>query len=57
MVTQLARLATALGCWYEIWITECVLCGRTNEIRERRQPPKPENPYHYDQDACSHHFL
>lgn len=44
------------GIWYEIDITECVLCGRQHIIRERRLPPKPENPYHFHQDACGVHF-
>jgi len=47
------------GCWYLIDITECVLCGQTDEIRERRPPPAPpiEERYHFHQDACPEHFL
>lgn len=46
------------GCWYEFWIEECVLCGHTEEIRERRYTRKPPiaERYHYTQDACGHHF-
>lgn len=50
------------GCWYLIEITECVLCGRTHEIRERQAAPSPpkeayEKRYHYRQDACPQHFI
>lgn len=31
------------GCWYFISIWVCPLCGRGEEIRERRPGPKPKN--------------
>jgi hypothetical protein len=46
--------------WYEIFIWECPLCGRTIEYRERRYGRKPKNVrkrMHIEQDACSTHFL
>jgi hypothetical protein len=45
------------GYWYEVWYSECVLCGRHHEYRERRYTPKSENPYHFEQFACGDHFL
>jgi hypothetical protein len=48
------------GCWYEVTAFVCVLCGHTDEYRERRWTPKPENPaerFHYIETACSGHFL
>lgn len=47
------------GCWYEVWIEECVLCGAQSIIKERRAPPKPdlEQVYHFSQRACWDHFL
>jgi hypothetical protein len=52
-------VANVKGCWYEVWIKECVLCGKTDIYKERRLPPKPELPecYHFEQTACSQHFL
>jgi len=46
--------------WYFISITECVLCGNTEEIRERRfdkRPEKWEDRHEYNQTACWSHFL
>lgn len=48
------------GCWYEIYIHECPLCGATTEYRKRRWTKKPaaEKRYHYYMDsACPNHFL
>jgi hypothetical protein len=46
--------------WYKFYYTECVLCGRGDEWKERQHTPKPEDPqqrYDYRQNACSDHFL
>jgi hypothetical protein len=51
---------TSKGCWYFITITECVLCGRGDEDRERRTDPRPEDwkdRHRYVQDACGEHFV
>lgn len=32
------------GCWYLITIYECPVCGRAVWYRERRDPPKPDDP-------------
>ncbi len=48
------------GCWYFVYIDECVLCGRGSEVRERRQAPKPIDPVkrsEFRQYACQEHFL
>ena len=48
------------GYWYRFHITECVLCGYTDEWKERvYDKPKPddgEDRYVYRQTACGHHF-
>src|SRR5208282_6276947 len=43
--------------WYRIHVTECVLCGRTTEDRERiyGSPPKGSH-YEHRQMACGDHF-
>lgn len=48
------------GCWYKIYLTECVLCGAGTETRERRYDPPPEkrgDRYEYDPYVCDDHFL
>jgi len=48
------------GCWYKIYISECVLCGRTDEERVRMWTPKPKDykdRIDYDQYACNGHFI
>jgi hypothetical protein len=38
------------GCWYEIFVHECPVCGRGETFRERRDPPRPADPekrYHW----------
>jgi hypothetical protein len=44
--------------YYDVYIEECVLCGRTDRWRERRRGKKPNDGsnYHYKQNACSVHF-
>ena len=46
-------IPNAKGVWYKITITECVLCGRSDTVRERKLPPKPEITHHYEQCMCS----
>ena len=29
--------------WYEFYISECPICGHTEEYRERRYTPKPKD--------------
>lgn len=46
--------------WYFISRSECVLCGRSTEERERRFDKKPKDPFRrssYEQFACPEHFL
>lgn len=46
--------------WYYISGTECVLCGRVVEYRERRYMKKPKQSSkrcNYEETACSLHFL
>lgn len=45
--------------WYEITISECVLCGSSDEYRERKYGRKPSTAkrHHYKQYACPDHFL
>lgn len=45
--------------WYEITITECVMCGKGYTFRERKYERKPakQKRYHYEQFACDGHFL
>lgn len=41
--------------WYFISVWACVLCGRTEEIRERRYGPRPErweDRHEYVEGAC-----
>lgn len=45
--------------WYKCYSTECVLCGRGDEWRERQYTPKPDDPmerHEYRQYACGVHF-
>lgn len=46
--------------WIKFHIYECVLCGHTEEYRERiYDKSKPDNyneRYIYNQEACGHHF-
>jgi hypothetical protein len=46
-------------CWYFITVWTCVLCGREDEIRERRYTPRPEHygdRHEFIEEACSDHF-
>ncbi len=45
--------------WYEITYTECVICGCSDEWRERKFGPKPppQKRYHFKQYACPEHFI
>ena len=45
--------------WYKLTTTECVLCGKCQEYRERKYGRKPaaDKRYHYEQLACDGHFL
>jgi hypothetical protein len=47
--------------WYRTHLSECVLCGRNENYRERVYGPKPTDPavrYVYEPDhACEDHFL
>lgn len=46
--------------WYLTTTTECVLCGRGEQYRERQYGRRPKNPmrrYVYEQFACSIHFM
>ena len=48
------------GCWYETTAFVCPICGHTDEYRERRWKPKPDDPadrFRYIETACSGHFL
>lgn len=48
------------GCWYFIHVWECVLCGSSEETRERREGPRPEHwgdRHDYDEGACGDHFV
>lgn len=45
--------------WYFLTQIECVLCGRSEQYRERRYTPRPDhasNRYEFIQDACGCHF-
>jgi len=45
--------------WYEMYYSECVLCGRNEDHKERRYGEKPKDlnkVYHYEQYACGQHF-
>ena len=51
--------AKGRGCWYFISEWWCVLCGRSEQTRERRWTPKPkraEDRYEYTEGACGDHF-
>lgn len=47
--------------WYEYFFSECVLCGAPSNYKYRvYDRPKPKNiqdRYHFDQYACSDHWL
>lgn len=46
--------------WYRIHTTECALCGRGDQWRERMFTPKPTDPqerYRYTQYGCPEHFV
>jgi hypothetical protein len=46
--------------WYMQYIRECVLCGATRIIRERRYGKPPAKAKRYENEgsyACSDHFL
>ena len=45
--------------WYRIYIEQCVICGKTNEDRERiygKRPKDPAKRYVYVEFGCSEHF-
>lgn len=58
-VTLNMKVPNTKGVWYMHYISECVLCGRYDETRERRSAPAPpiEERYDYEQYACDSHFL
>jgi hypothetical protein len=46
--------------WYFIYRWDCVLCSKSEETRERRYTPRPEDPADrcdYEEGACESHFL
>jgi len=47
--------------WYMTEITECVLCGKTTNVKYRvYDTPRPDNRADrmiYRQEACSTHFI
>ena len=46
--------------WYFFSTTECVLCGRTKIIKERRYGKKPKDfhkRHEWQQEACWSHFI
>ena len=48
------------GCWYHTTWIDCVLCGHSETIRERRWGRKPKNPrkrYEQIETACGSHFV
>lgn len=48
------------GSWYFISQWFCVLCGRSEETRERRYDKRPVDPndrHEYTEGACSGHFI
>jgi hypothetical protein len=52
--------AKGKGCWYYVTAYACVLCGHSEEYRERRWTQKPKDPAkrgEYHETACSSHFL
>lgn len=53
------KLRAGKGFWYMQHIEECVLCGRTETLKERMPPPAPpkQDRYRFKQDACGHHFM
>lgn len=45
--------------WYRIYVSECPVCGRGDEVRERiygRKPKDPNKRYVYETYACGSHF-
>jgi hypothetical protein len=45
--------------WYKQWIDYCVLCGRTDIVRERHYGERPKDEkdrYVYTEGACGDHF-
>jgi hypothetical protein len=50
---------TGRGCWYEVYVEQCVICGHEEEWRTRRWGPKPppQDQYHFEEVACDVHFL
>ena len=46
--------------WYFFSTTECILCGRTKIIKERRYGKKPKDfhkRHEWQQEACWSHFI
>ena len=46
------NVANESGCWYEIYVFACPVCGREKVYRERRPPPRPEQwerRHHYEE--------
>lgn len=46
--------------WYHTTITECVLCGSGEKIRQRRYGKKPKDGrkrFDFQQFACDCHFM
>lgn len=44
------------GCWYYQTFYECPICGSGGIYRERRPPPRPEDPvkrYEFQQFGCA----
>ena len=54
---QAALRRSGKGCWYQVTVFECPLCGRSTTYRERRHGPKPEQTWEFIPDACGDHFL
>jgi hypothetical protein len=45
--------------WYFIYLWCCVLCGKTEETRERRYTPRPDDynqRHEFSEGACGDHF-
>lgn len=46
--------------WYFITTWDCVLCGRSEEYRERQHGPRPEryeDRHEHHETACCGHFI
>ena len=46
--------------WYLIYRSECAVCGKSKETRERMFTPRPDDPmarYKFHQYGCSEHFV